>query len=110
MRICVVVIAGTGGMSHQISGPRSGLINSRFDKRFLDNLTKNPQSLVRIPHVEYIREAGAEGIELVMWLVMRGALDEEVDEIYRFYTVPESNTAVGHVILENKVRKGKRTL
>jgi protocatechuate 4,5-dioxygenase beta chain len=55
-----------------------------------------------------MREAGAEGIELVMWLVMRGALDDKVDEVYRFYTVPASNTAVGHIILENKQKsKGK---
>ena len=106
-----VVVFGTGGMSHQISGPRAGLINSTFDKAFLDNLSANPDKLVRLRHVEYMREAGAEGIELVMWLVMRGALDETVDEVYRFYTVPASNTAVGHIILENRrktVRKTKR--
>ncbi len=97
-----VVILGTGGMSHQISGPRAGLINSKFDQAFLDDLSRNPQRLTRISHVEYMREAGAEAIELVMWLIMRGALDEKVDEIYRFYTVPASNTAVGHIILENK--------
>ena len=88
-------------MSHQISGPRAGLINSKFDKAFLDGLTKDPKKLARIPHLEYMREAGAEGIEMVMWLIMRGALDDKVKEVYRFYTVPASNTAVGHIILEN---------
>jgi protocatechuate 4,5-dioxygenase beta chain len=97
-----VVIFGTGGMSHQISGPRAGLINSKFDKAFLDNLTKSPKKLINIPHLEYMREAGAEGIEMVMWLIMRGALDDDIEEVYRFYTVPASNTAVGHIILENK--------
>jgi protocatechuate 4,5-dioxygenase beta chain len=100
-----VLVLGTGGMSHQISGPRAGLINSEFDKAFLDNLTRDPQKLTGIPHLEYMREAGAEGIELVMWLIMRGALDDTVDEVYRFYTVPASNTAVGHIILENRSRK-----
>jgi protocatechuate 4,5-dioxygenase beta chain len=99
-----VVVMGTGGMSHQISGPRAGLINTKFDTAFLDNLTKDPGKLARMPHLEYMREAGAEGIEMVMWLVMRGALDDKVDEVYRFYTVPASNTAVGHIILENKER------
>jgi protocatechuate 4,5-dioxygenase beta chain len=99
-----VVVLGTGGMSHQISGPRAGLINSKFDTAFLDNLTKDPGKLARMPHLEYMREAGAEGIEMVMWLVMRGALDDKVSEVYRFYTVPASNTAVGHIILENKAR------
>jgi len=98
------VIFGTGGLSHQISGPRAGLINSKWDKSFLDNLSKDPQKLVKIPHIDYMREAGAEGIEMVMWLIMRGALDDKVDEVYRFYTVPASNTAVGHIILANKPR------
>jgi len=103
-----VVIFGTGGMSHQISGPRAGLINSKFDKAFLDNLVNNPQKLARMPHIEYMREAGAEGIELVMWLVMRGALDDKVEEVYRFYTVPASNTAVGHIILENRGKAARK--
>ena len=97
-----VVIFGTGGMSHQLQGPRAGLINSEFDKRFLDNLTKDPQALIRMPHLDYMREAGSEGIELVMWLIMRGALDDDVREVRRFYHVPASNTAVGHIILENR--------
>ena len=97
-----VAIVGTGGMSHQLQGPRAGLINSEFDKRFLDNLTKDVPALIRMPHLEYMREAGSEGIELVMWLIMRGALDDDVREVRRFYHVPASNTAVGHIILENK--------
>src|SRR5689334_5275298 len=102
-----VVVFGTGGMSHQISGPRAGLINSKFDKAFLDGLTKDPKKLAAMPHLEYMREAGAEGIELVMWHVMRGALDDKVKEVYRFYTVPASNTAVGHIILENAGKAAK---
>ncbi len=97
-----VMIFGTGGMSHQISGQRAGLINSQFDKAFLDGMTEDPIALTKIPHIDYMREAGAEGIEMVMWLIMRGALDDDVNEVYRFYTVPASNTAVGHIILENR--------
>jgi protocatechuate 4,5-dioxygenase beta chain len=96
-----VQIWGTGGMSHQLQGPRAGLINKEFDQQFLDRLVSDPQALTRIPLVQYIREAGSEGIELVMWLIMRGALDENVRELHRFYHVPASNTAVGHMILEN---------
>jgi protocatechuate 4,5-dioxygenase beta chain len=55
-----------------------------------------------------MREAGAEGVEMVMWLIMRGALDDKVDEVYRFYTVPASNTAVGHIILENRIKGVKK--
>jgi len=96
-----VVVFGTGGMSHQIQGKRAGLINSQFDAAFLDNLTEDPQALVRKPHLEYMRDAGSEAIELVMWLIMRGALNDDVREAYRFYHVPASNTAVGNIILEN---------
>jgi protocatechuate 4,5-dioxygenase beta chain len=102
-----VVVLGTGGMSHQISGPRAGLINSAFDKAYLDGLTRDPRKLTRISHLEFMREAGAEGIEMVMWLIMRGALDDKVKEVYRFYTVPASNTAVGHIILENAPRAAR---
>jgi protocatechuate 4,5-dioxygenase, beta chain len=96
-----VMVWGTGGMSHQLQGPRAGLINQPWDNRFLDNLGPDPQALVRIEHLEYLREAGSEGIELVMWLIMRGALDDNVRTVRRFYHVPASNTAVGHLILEN---------
>jgi protocatechuate 4,5-dioxygenase, beta chain len=99
-----VMIWGTGGMSHQLQGPRAGLINKPFDARFMDLLVNDPVAATRIPHLEYLREAGSEGIELVMWLVMRGALSEKVREVRRFYHVPASNTAVGHLILENSQR------
>jgi protocatechuate 4,5-dioxygenase beta chain len=96
-----VQVWGTGGMSHQLQGPRAGLINSEFDRRFLDLLVREPEIAARIPHIDYVREAGSEGIELVMWLIMRGALAADVLERHRFYHVPASNTAVGHLILEN---------
>ena len=97
-----VQVWGTGGMSHQLQGARAGLINREWDTRFLDGLTRDPRGLAEIPHVEYVRETGSEGIEMVMWLVMRGALDEVVTEVHRHYHVPASNTAVGHIILENR--------
>ncbi len=96
-----IVIMGTGGMSHQLQGPRAGFINKEFDRAFLDGLTANPDALAAISHLTYVEEAGSEGIELVMWLIMRGALNQEVKEIHRHYHVPASNTAVGHIILEN---------
>lgn len=96
-----VQIWGTGGMSHQLQGPRAGLINKQFDAEFMDRLVNEPNGLADMPHVEYMREAGSEGVELVMWLIMRGALDDKVNELHRFYHVPASNTAVGHLILEN---------
>ena len=98
-----VQIWGTGGMSHQLQGPRAGLINKKFDEDFLNRLVNDPDELANMPHVEYMREAGSEGVELVMWLIMRGALEDKVNELHRFYHVPASNTAVGHLILENTI-------
>jgi len=97
-----VVIFGTGGMSHQLQYKRAGLINSDWDRRFLDLMTTDPQAASRISHLEYLRETGSEGIEMVMWHVMRGALDDDAIEVHRHYHVPASNTAVGHIILENR--------
>lgn len=102
-----VQVWGTGGMSHQLQGPRAGLINAEFDNAFLDGLIADPGRIAGIPHVEYIREAGSEGIELVMWLIARGTMSDMTDEggpaptvAHRFYHVPASNTAVGHLVLE----------
>jgi len=96
-----VQVWGTGGMSHQLQGPRAGLINKAFDNAFLDRMVADPDSLAKIPHIDYVREAGSEGIELVMWLIARGALERDARQVHRFYHVPASNTAVGHLILEN---------
>src|SRR3954453_5053480 len=78
-----VQIWGTGGMSHQLQGPRAGLINREWDTAFLDDLTADPERLRQLPHINYLREAGSEGIELVMWLIMRGALGDRVKELHR---------------------------
>ena len=103
-----VHIWGTGGMSHQLQGPRAGLINKEWDNKFLDRLIAEPAELAKVPHIEYVREAGSEGIELVMWLIARGAMSDVAGTgpapkvAHRFFHVPASNTAVGHLILENQ--------
>jgi protocatechuate 4,5-dioxygenase beta chain len=104
-----VQVWGTGGMSHQLQGPRAGLINREWDNRFLDRLIDDPASLSQVQHLEYVREAGSEGIELVMWLIARGAMADahggpKPRVVHRFYHVPASNTAVGHLILEDSSR------
>lgn len=94
-----VQIWGTGGMSHQLQGERAGLINPEFDNVFLDKLIDRTDDLRAITRLEFLRESGSEGIELIMWLIMRAALGESVEELHRFYHVPASNTAVGHIVL-----------
>ncbi len=106
-----VHIWGTGGMSHQLQGPRAGLINKTWDQAWLDQLIQDPVACAKVPHIDYVREAGSEGIELVMWLIARGAMGDVHEGrlsgtsprvAHRFYHVPASNTAVGHLILENR--------
>ena len=102
-----VHIWGTGGMSHQLQGPRAGLINKAFDNAFLDRMIADPEGQAAVPHIDYVREAGSEGIELVMWLIARGAMGDlaggpKPEVVHRFYHVPASNTAVGHLILKEK--------
>jgi protocatechuate 4,5-dioxygenase beta chain len=95
-----VAVFGTGGMSHQLAGARAGLINSEFDQMFLKAIETEPEKLAALTREDYIREAGTEGIELIMWLVMRGALSETVSRIHDTYHVPASNTAAALALFE----------
>lgn len=102
-----VQVWGTGGMSHQLQGKRAGLINQPWDNAFMERMIADPEDLATMEHVEYVREGGSEGIELVMWLVARGAMGDLAGgqpphEVHRHYHVPASNTAVGQLILEER--------
>jgi len=102
-----VHIWGTGGMSHQLQGARAGLINREWDNAWLDQMIADPAACAKVPHIDYVREAGSEGVELVMWLIARGAMQDiagnpgSIGVTHRFYHVPASNTAVGHLILQD---------
>lgn len=96
-----VAVVGTGGMSHQLQGERAGLINLDFDLAYMDQLRDNPEAAAKISHTEFMREAGSEGIEMVMWQIARGALDPTVVEKLRINHVPTSNTSNGVLVLEN---------
>lgn len=90
-----VMILGTGGMSHQLQGERAGFMHPTFDRMFLDKLVTDPIDLTKVPLGEYMKEAGHEGAELIMWLVARGAMNSKVREEYRHYHVSASLTAAG---------------
>jgi protocatechuate 4,5-dioxygenase beta chain len=96
-----VVIFGTGGMSHQLQGERSGYINKQNDLMYMEKFVKDPEVLTRISNAEMMEKFGTEGIELIMWLVMRGALHDKVNTIHSHYHIPVSNTAAGVLVLEN---------
>jgi hypothetical protein len=95
-----VVILGTGGMSHQLQGKRFGEMNRDFDQEFLDRIEHDPESLANMTHQELMERSGAEGIELIMWLVMRGAMSEQTKRVHRHYYGPMT-TGMGLITFEN---------
>jgi protocatechuate 4,5-dioxygenase beta chain len=96
-----VVVVGTGGMSHQLHGTRFGHMNERFDAFWLDMLEIDPERLASLTHQEIMGEAGAEAVELILWLVMRGALARSVRRIQRSYYAPMT-TGMGLIALEDR--------
>ena len=97
-----VGILGTGGMSHQLAGARAGFINTEFDRMFLGALEQEPGRLAALTREDYIEQAGTEGLELIMWLVMRGAMNERIREVHSVYHVPASNTAAALALYDNR--------
>jgi len=95
-----VVVFGTGGMSHQLQGQRSGFINKKFDLDFMAKMVDQPEELTKLTTTDLIRDAGSEGVELIMWLTMRAALGKKVKHLHSNYHAPISNTGSGVVLLE----------
>ena len=96
-----VVVLGTGGLSHQLQGSRAGFVNPQADRAFLEDIAQRPDVLAGWSRERYVETFGSEGAELIMWLVMRGALDERVITRYSHYFVPASMTGAGMIVLEN---------
>jgi protocatechuate 4,5-dioxygenase, beta chain len=97
-----VVVIGTGGMSHQLDGERAGFINKRFDSACMDALLNDPEVLAQYSALDLVREAGAQGAEIIMWLAARGALHGKVRQLHSSYHIPISNTAAGMLALVNE--------
>ena len=95
-----VVVVGSGGLSHQVSGERAGFNNTAWDMEFLDLLEKDPEKLTELSIADYAQRGGIEGAEVIMWLVMRGALTAKVRKLHQSYCLP-SMTATATVIYED---------
>jgi protocatechuate 4,5-dioxygenase beta chain len=96
-----VVIMGTGGLSHQLQGARAGFLNREADLAWLDGIANDPETYRAMTREDYGRDFGSEGAELIMWLVMRGAMDPRVKLVHKHYHAPASMTGAGMVVLEN---------
>ncbi|MGH8987853.1 MAG: gallate dioxygenase [Acidimicrobiales bacterium] len=96
-----VAIVATGGLSHQVHGERAGFNNPEWDQQFLDVITDDPAVLAEMTHAEYARLGGMEGSEVIMWLIMRGALSENVERVHSSYYLP-SMTGIATLVLRNE--------
>ncbi len=96
-----VLVVGTGGLSHQLDGKRAGFINKEFDLWCLDKIVADPEALTRRTSLEIVKEAGSQGVELLNWIAMRGALTGRVAKLHSNYHVPISNTASAVLAMEN---------
>jgi protocatechuate 4,5-dioxygenase beta chain len=103
-----VLIVGTGGLSHQLDGTRAGFINKDFDQLCLNKLAREPDALTRYTIHDVVEEAGAQGVEFLNWMAMRGALTGQVTEVHRNYHIPISNTAAATVVLENRPASARK--
>lgn len=97
-----VVIFGTGGLSHQLQGERAGFIDVDFDLECMEKIATEPEWMTQFSNSEIMKRAGTEGIETIMWLVMRGALQDDAKVIHKHYHAPISNTGAGVLVLENQ--------
>jgi gallate dioxygenase len=95
-----VAIVGTGGLSHQVHGERAGFNNTEWDMEFLELLERDPEKLTDITIADYATRGGLEGAEVIMWLIMRGALTRNVKKLHQSYYLP-SMTPIAAIILEN---------
>ncbi|MBR1269366.1 gallate dioxygenase [Bradyrhizobium sp. AUGA SZCCT0222] len=96
-----VVVVGTGGLSHQIHGERTGYNDTEWDMRFIDLIEKDPMSLAKMKHVDYIRLGGAESVEVIMWLAMRGALSDDIRKVHQNYYLATTTAMTVLVFEEN---------
>ena len=105
---CRVLVVGTGGLSHQLDGTRAGFINKAFDQMCLQKMVDEPEALTRYSIPQLVEEAGTQGVELLNWIAMRGALTGRVSKVHSNYHIPISNTASALLVLDNQTRAMER--
>jgi protocatechuate 4,5-dioxygenase beta chain len=103
-----VMVVGTGGLSHQLDGTRAGFINKEFDQLCLDKIVSEPDTLARYSIHDVVALAGAQGVEFLNWMAMRGALTGQVSQAHRNYHIPISNTAAATIVLANEVQAARK--
>jgi protocatechuate 4,5-dioxygenase, beta chain len=100
-----VLVVGSGGLSHQLDGTRAGFINKDFDLMCLEKLVLQPEALTHIAIPQLVELAGSQGVELLNWIAMRGALTGRVSQVHSNYHISISNTASALLVLDNLPRE-----
>jgi protocatechuate 4,5-dioxygenase beta chain len=103
-----VMVVGTGGLSHQLDGARAGFINKEFDQLCLDKIVNEPDVLTRYSIHDLVALSGAQGVEFLNWMAMRGALTGQVTQAHRNYHIPISNTAAATIVLDNRAEPARK--
>ena len=103
-----IMVVGTGGLSHQLDGKRAGFINKEFDQLCLDKIVNEPEALASYSIRDWVDALGAQGVEFLNWMAMRGALTGRVSQLHRNYHIPISNTAAATVVLENAGQEARK--
>ena len=103
-----IMVVGTGGLSHQLDGKRAGFINKEFDQLCLDKIVNEPEALASYSIRDWVDASGAQGVEFLNWMAMRGALTGRVSQLHRNYHIPISNTAAATVVLENAGQEARK--
>jgi protocatechuate 4,5-dioxygenase beta chain len=103
-----VMVVGTGGLSHQLDGTRAGFINKEFDQLCLNKIVSEPDTLTRYSIHDMVSLAGAQGVEFLNWIAMRGALTGKVSQAHRNYHIPISNTAAATIVLANEAQAARK--
>jgi gallate dioxygenase len=68
---------------------------------FMERLEKDPESLLDMTHAELATLGGLEGAEVVMWMIMRGALSKKVETTHKAYYLP-SMCAIANMVIEER--------
>ncbi len=103
-----VLVLGTGGLSHQLDGERAGFINKDFDMLCVEKLVSDPEALTGYSNDDLVRLAGTQGVEVLNWIAMRGALTGKVSKAYLNYHIPISNTASALMLLDNVAEAARK--
>ena len=97
-----IMLLATGGLSHQLDGERAGFINKEFDRFCMDKIVSDPEAIAALSNHDIIEKAGSQGVELMCWVAMRGAMQGKVSSPYGFYHIPVSNTGGAVMVFDHE--------